>query len=121
MTMQERAPNWEVHLTRIGRKTDIVGQVGTQSKTIIVGLGGTLRYSTKHLKKKNCVILGRDFLLINRNLQPSLETDETFQFFFHRVSISVVEVRARISFSKNLWIVIWKILCLNPTLPPQLR
>ncbi|KAI8547224.1 hypothetical protein RHMOL_Rhmol07G0178800 [Rhododendron molle] len=51
--------------------------------------------SRKPLNRKKCVIMGRDFLLIiNRNLQPSLETAEPFQFF-RRASVSIVEVRAR--------------------------
>ncbi|KAI8564766.1 hypothetical protein RHMOL_Rhmol03G0207500 [Rhododendron molle] len=64
--------------------------------------------SRKPLNRKKVVILGRDFLLINLNLQPFLKTNEPFQFF-HQVSVSVVEVRAR---SK---------LFQEPTLPPQLR
>lgn len=50
--------------------------------------------SRKPLDRKKCVIMGRDFLLINRNLQPSLEINEPVQFF-RRDSVSVVEVRAR--------------------------
>lgn len=38
MTMQAIAPNREAHLAKIRHKTNMVGQVGPQSKTIVVGL-----------------------------------------------------------------------------------
>ncbi|KAG5549778.1 hypothetical protein RHGRI_014926 [Rhododendron griersonianum] len=50
--------------------------------------------TSKEFSKKYAVILGRDFLLINRTLQCSLKTAKAFRFF-HRPSISPVELRGK--------------------------
>lgn len=58
--------------------------------------GDTKQGSTsKAFSKKYAVILGRDFLLINRTLQSSLKTAKAFRFF-HRPSISPVVLRGKI-------------------------